>query len=327
MFAHFRFMDRPGEVSGKSRMSEMSFLARAIGLATVATVALGAMSAAQAAEPLFGRGGDPATSSLFGGPPAMAPSSSFGAPPEETPVTFATNWYLRGDLGVSQDVQIGIGSATLPRGGGFPNGWSFGLGAGYKFNEWMRADMTLDWRAPRTFNSNTASITCTTGWAPIKDAAGNIIGETPITDTCKDLYRARLNNTTLLMNVYADLGNWWGLTPYVGAGIGVNYVYQKAGQNWFMSNGLPYQVTTPDAVNPAQIWYYNFDQQRSLSSMHLAWALMAGLAYTVTPNLTVDVGARYLHLGSLTSYTAFAGTTKKVNDAKEIRIGFRYFPD
>lgn len=304
----------------------MSFLARAIGLATVTTVALGAISAAQAAEPLFGRGGDPATSSLFGGPPPMAPVSGF-TPAEETPVTFATNWYLRGDLGVAQDVQVGIGSAFLPRGGGFPNTWSFGLGAGYKFNEWMRADMTLDWRAPRSYNSNTTAITCTVGWAPIKDLAGTIIGETAITDTCRDMYRARINNTTLLLNLYADLGNWWGVTPYVGAGIGLNYVYQKAQQSWYMSNGLPYQVTTPDAVNAAQVWYYNFDQQRSLSSMQLAYALMGGVAYAVTPNFTIDVGARWLHLGTLTSYSAFTGTTQKANNAKEIRVGFRYYPD
>jgi len=326
MFAHFRFIDSPGEASGKLRMSEMSFLARALGLATVATAVIGAATAAQAAEPLFGRGGDPATSALFGGPPPVAPGVGY-TPAEEERVTFATNWYLRGDLGVAQDVQIGIGSATLPRGGGFPNTWSFGLGAGYKFNEWMRADMTLDWRAPRSYNSNTTAITCTVGWAPIKDLAGNIIGETPITDTCRDMYRARVNNTTLLLNVYADLGTWWGLTPYIGAGVGVNYVYQKASQNWYMSNGVPYQVTTPDAVNPAQTWYYNFDQARSLTSMQFAYALMAGAAYAVTPNFTIDVGARWLHLGTLTSYSAFTGATQKVNNAKELRIGFRYYPD
>lgn len=303
----------------------MSFLARAIGLATVAAAAAGALPPAQAAEPFFGRGGDPAVAPMFGGAPPITPGAGY-TPAEETPVTFATNWYLRGDLGVAQDVQIGIGSATLPRGKSFPNGWSFGLGAGYKFNDWFRGDLTLDWRAPRSFNSNTTAISCVTGWAPVKDASGNIVGETAITDMCQDMYRARVNNTTLLLNLYADLGTWWGLTPYVGVGVGANYVYQKASQNWYMSNGLAYQITVPDAVTTAS-WYYNYDMQRSLTSMQFAWALMAGAAYAVTPNLTIDIGARYLHLGTLTSYSAFAGGSQKANNAKELRIGFRYYPD
>ena len=300
-------------------MSEMSFLARGLGIATVATAAaLGGLSTAMAA--------DPAVASMFGAAPPITPGSGY-APADEPRVTFASNWYLRGDIGVAKDIQIGIGSSTLPRGGSFPNSWSFGLGAGYKFNDWMRADLTLDWRAPRSFNDNTTSIACIVGWAPIKDAGGNIIGETPIHDTCRDLYRARVNNTTLLLNVYADLGNWWGLTPYIGAGVGANYVYQKASQNWFMSNGVSYQVTTPDAVNPALSWYYNFDMARSLTSVQLAWALMGGISYAVTPNLSIDVGARYLNLGKLTSYTSFSGATQKTNDAREIRIGLRYYPD
>lgn len=314
MFAHFRFIDSPTDDSGKLGMSEMSFLARAIGLATVATAAFGAMSGARAAEPLFGAA------------PPMAPLVGY-ASAEETPVTFATNWYLRGDLGVSQDVQIGIGNATLPRGNSFPNGWSFGLGAGFKFNDWMRADMTLDWRAPRSYNDNTSTIACVTGWAPVKDALGNIVGETALTDSCKDLYRARVNNTTLLLNAYLDLGTWWGLTPYIGAGVGANYVYQKASQNWFMSNGLAYQVTTPDAVNPALIWYYNYDMQRSLVSLQFAYALMAGASYAITPHMSVDIGGRYVNMGKLTSYSSFTGVVSKKNDAKEIRIGFRYYPD
>lgn len=319
MFAHFRFIDSPADASGKLGMSEMSFLARGLGIATLATAAaLGGLSSAVAA--------DPAVAQMFGAAPPITPGGGY-TPAEETPVTFATNWYLRGDIGIAKDVQIGIGSATLPRGGSFPNTWSFGLGAGYKFNDWIRGDLTLDWRAPRSFNSNTTAIACTVGFTPIKDGLGNIIGETPITDLCQDLYRARVNNTTLLLNLYADLGTWWGVTPYVGAGVGLNYVYQKAAQNWFMSNGLPYQITVVDAVNPAQSWYYNYDMARSLNSVQFAWALMAGVAYAVTPNLTVDVGARYLNLGKLTSYSAFGGATQKDNTAREIRVGLRYYPD
>ena len=319
MFAHFRFIDSPADASGKLGMSEMSFLARGLGIATVATVAaLGGHSTAQAA--------DPAVSSMFGAAPPIMSGSGY-TPADETPVTFASNWYLRGDVGVSQDVQIGIGNAMMPRGDKFPNTWSFSLGAGYKFNDWIRGDLTLDWRAPRSFNENTSTIACVVGWLPVKDINGNIVGETPVHDSCKDWYQARLNNTTLLMNLYADLGTWWGLTPYIGAGVGVNYVYQKASQNWYMSNGVSYQVYVADAMNPTQTWYYNYDQQRSLKSLQFAYALMAGLSYAVTPHMSVDIGARYAHLGKVTSYTSFGGVSQKANNAKEVRIGIRYYPD
>ncbi|MFV0279272.1 MAG: outer membrane protein [Rhodoblastus sp.] len=290
----------------------MSFLARAIGLATVATAAFAAAPAARAADPLIG----------------AAPMAPIAEPMEEERVTFASNWYLRGDFAIAKDVQIGIGSAFLPNGRSFPNAWSIGLGMGYKFNNWLRGDLTADWRAPRTLNQNTSAMSCTTGWVAVRDPnTGVITGETPVTDTCLDYYRTRVNNTTLLANLYLDLGTWWGLTPYVGAGVGMNYVYQKTTQNWYMSNGLPYNVTTPDAINPARIWYYNWDNARSHSSMQFAYAFMAGASYAVTDHLAVDIGGRYLNMGKIESYSVATGTIWKTNDAKELRIGFRYTPD
>lgn len=258
----------------------MSLLARGIGMAAATVCAIiGATSLAQAADPGY--------AAPIGAAP---PPAGLDQPAEEGPVTFATGWYLRGDLGVAKDAQISIGSVILPRGGSFPNNWSFGLGAGYKFSDWIRADLTLDWRAPRTFSGNTATISCITGWQLTSATT-----EAPVYDTCNDWYRARMTNTTVLFNLYADLGTWWGLTPYVGAGVGFNYVYQKASQNWFMSNGRAYQISVADALNTAVTWYYNLDQQRSWQSTQLAWALMAGFSYAVTPNVSVDIGARYLN--------------------------------
>ena len=77
MFAHFRFIDSPTDDSGKLGMSEMSFLARAIGLATVATAAFGAMSGARTAEPLFNAA------------PPITPLIDY-TPTKKTPITFTT---------------------------------------------------------------------------------------------------------------------------------------------------------------------------------------------------------------------------------------------
>lgn len=294
----------------------MRVLSRGLGVAAIATtVALGLASMAQAAdmdEPIFG---------------AAPPLAGVSAPPPEDPiVTFGTGWYLRGDLGVAEDIQIGVGNAIVPKRGGFPNAWSLTLGAGYKFNNWVRADMTLDWRAPRKFSGNTSTAACITAWPQTgTDAFGTPI-YTPSYGTCADLRNARINNTTLLFNIYADLGTWWGLTPYVGAGIGANYVYQKNSQDWYMlGNGQPYHVT---ATAGTTTYYYNWDNAYTSTSWQLAWALMAGLSYAVTPNVAVDFGARYMNLGSIQSisnYTGFASS--KSNTVREVRIGLRYTPD
>lgn len=285
----------------------MSGLTRGLGCAALAaSMAIGAASLAQAADmaPDFG---------------AAPPLQDGVGEPQDPPVVFGTGWYLRGDLGVSKDLQIKVGGVTLPKNAAFPNSWSLGIGAGYKFSPWLRADLTADWRAPRTYEGNTTAIAC-----PMIVTNGVTVGSQP----CFDWTQARMNNTTVLLNLYADLGTWAGITPYVGAGVGFNYAYQKFQQNWFLGqNGRPAIYTLTDTANGAT-YDFNFNRQRSWGEMQLAWALMGGVAYNVTPHLAVDVGARYVNMGKATTYTTLTGTAAVVkNEAKEVRVGFRYTPD
>ncbi|MEF2072813.1 outer membrane protein [Consotaella aegiceratis] len=67
----------------------------------------------------------------------------------------------------------------------------------------------------------------------------------------------------LMANAYVDLGTFVGFTPYVGAGAG--------GVNVSYDDGDTYD-----------------------SDWRFAYALMAGVAYDMTRNLTLDVGYRYL---------------------------------
>ena len=51
-------------------------------------------------------------------------------------------------------------------------------------------------------------------------------------ETCTPYVTAHLSRTTPMFNAYLDLGNWWGFTPYVGAGIGFSYLQSNAGVSY-----------------------------------------------------------------------------------------------
>ena len=76
----------------------------------------------------------------------------------------------------------------------------FGLGVGYRFNNWFRADVTGEYRGNSQF-FGTDRITYVGG-----------VG----TDT----YHATKNEWVVMANAYVDLGTWWCITPFIGAGVG-----------------------------------------------------------------------------------------------------------
>ena len=77
-----------------------------------------------------------------------------------------------------------------------------------------------------------------------------------------------------MANGYFDLGTWYCITPFVGGGVGIA-AHKFAGLT--DSGGGVATDATPT----------NF-----------AWAVMAGLALNVTPNLKIELGYRYLDMGN-----------------------------
>jgi opacity protein-like surface antigen len=116
---------------------------------------------------------------------------------------------------------------------------------------------------------------------------------------------ADLSAWTGLVNAYVEAGNFSGFTPYVGAGIGWSY------------------LMTSDAASDSPGNY------RGDNTWNFAWALMAGVGYDFTEQLTLDLNYRYLNLGDAQTI-APAGTPGsgilEWNDiaAHEIRVGMRY---
>ncbi len=154
--------------------------------------------------------------SVFGA--AMSATVAFAAdlptPPvieyePETVVEIGSGWYLRGDLGYAMygdGKGHWVNHATSTRVNFYDekiyDGWLYGVGLGYYFNQHLRADITLDYRNDIKFKAK----------APCVGAC------TPTTE------RNKFSAWTLMLNGYYDFGTWSAITPYVGAGAGVAYI-------------------------------------------------------------------------------------------------------
>ena len=57
----------------------------------------------------------------------------------------------------------------------------------------------------------------------------------------------------------------------------------------------------------------------------MAWALMAGLGFQLSPSVTLDVGYRYLNAGTNTlAVTPQTGASVKIpNVSQDVRVGIR----
>ncbi len=114
---------------------------------------------------------------------------------------------------------------------------------------------------------------------------------------------AKVQAFAALFNGYFDLGTWYRLTPYVGGGVGAGYVTIRD----FQSTNAP-----PFVNGDNDQWKF-------------VWAGMAGVGWAVAPNLSLDLGYRYLNLGNLQTGRDAAGSMTFKNVAgHEVRVGLRW---
>jgi len=224
--------------------------------------------------------------SLAAGAATLLSSTAFAAdmaiapPPYAPPVVEDFGgWYLRGDIGFSNqrvdrlkhplDVQNDSSVQNL----NFNTAGIFGLGAGYRFNNWFGADVTGEWRGNSQFF----------GTDHISYGGGINGGVNGGVNT--DTYHSTKNEWVVLANAYVDLGTWWCITPFIGAGVGGARV---------AVNGFTDQSINFTLANGAQPGLYS---STNAARWNFAWALHAGLAYKVSPNFTVELAYRYLDMG------------------------------
>jgi opacity protein-like surface antigen len=96
-----------------------------------------------------------------------------------------------------------------------------------------------------------------------------------------------------LVNGYVDMGTWYGVTPYVGAGVGLT----RNTLSGMTDQGIVSYTTTLGGLTAGPSGGYFSDG----SKFNFAWALMTGLGFNVTQNLKLELGYRFLDLGKFTS--------------------------
>ena len=217
---------------------------------------------------------------------ALAADLPIAAPATYAPPADFGGWYLRGDIGTTNQSMKTIDSNTAAQfpavtqiGLGFDSSPSFGLGVGYQFNNWFRADITTQYR----------------GKANLHGANGLIFTPTAFQ---QDNYYGSKSEVLVLANAYVDLGTWWSITPFIGVGVGTSYNRLSGfrDENVQIVSG----ITQGSVANFADNGTWNF-----------AWAAHAGLAYQVTPSVTLELAYSYVDLGSARpgNFTLFDGTS------------------
>ena len=300
--------------------------------------------------------------------PASAADLLGSSPPLTIPALQApgmfelgTNWYVRGDLGISFDKapNVSFSSISAPPPGFFGSplpmyagqsmhatDFSGGVGVGYRWNNYLRFDATWDYRTGPG-GSSQSTVVCPyalsglTSQVPPNPLIGYLYNTS---NTCVGSANINQHNNTVLGNAYVDLGTYYGFTPYVGGGLGFNINTMTGSLNFNeTANGQPYAANlTPTGAFP-QLWVnqfgdlitpqpniafapQNWNRTFGSTTYTLAWALSAGFGFQLTPSATLDIGYRYLNSGAVSNtINPQTGMTVKQNNwSQQIRVGIRY---
>ncbi|MDQ0471232.1 outer membrane protein [Labrys wisconsinensis] len=257
--------------------------------------------------------------------PAAALAGDMPAVPEiqdwDTGPELGTNWYLRGSVGYSLWNEPKInGLWTQPAAPvssrSLDGSWNAGLGFGYDFGG-FRVDMTADYIGRQDVKLGFGAFDCDTG-------GGGAV--------CTGGAKSSVSAIPILVNAYADLGRWGGFSPYVGAGIGMAQVKFGSWQTQEACSANGGTCPSPFSGDGAGSF-----GNGGTTSWNFAWALMAGVSYAVSQNLSLDFGYRFLDIADAKAsggYTYPSSPAAALGDVKykdlyahEFRVGFRYLVD
>ena len=242
---------------------------------------------------------------------------------ELPPVEKFGGWYLRGDISADwvkefDSVYAGT-NYTLSE---IDQGYNFGIGVGYQITDFIRADITLE-RFGADFNGATA------GSCAFDAGGAAIVG------SCRSVESADFSAWTGMANAYIDIGNFSGITPYAGVGLGASYVswdsYQSvdtctrtnvATNSCFTTGSAAYVAPGAGGATSTRTTSFDGDQ-----SWLFTYAFMAGFSYDLTENLKLDAGYKYTNIATGPIIDNIGGGISVDHDAIGIhafRVGLRY---
>jgi opacity protein-like surface antigen len=170
----------------------------------------------------------------------------------------------------------------------------YGIGVGWQARHWLRFDGTIEYRGDAVFLGS-----------DLYTVGGPGTNE----------FTADVKSWLGLVNGYIDMGNWCGVTPYIGAGIG----FASISVEGLRDDGL-------NAVGGSVA--YGADK----TTTNFAYAFYAGASFDVTPQVALDLSYRWANLGSAASgavvtydgAAGFAGHNIKDITSNDVLLGVRY---
>jgi opacity protein-like surface antigen len=192
---------------------------------------------------------------------ASAAHAADWSPPPPPPEPCCNNWYLRGYVGVGINGDTNLDYTTVTN----ATLQHSDISDSYFIGGGVGYNVNNWLRLEGTFEYRAKSRV----YALVTYPPGGI-----------DEYQGYLNSWLFLANAFVDLGTWECFTPFIGAGVG----------------GAYNTLADFSDVNPNG--GYGFG--RNPSEWNFAWALYAGVSYSVTKNFNIDLTYRYLNVGSIT---------------------------
>lgn len=197
-----------------------------------------------------------------------------------------------GDMAPSQWSQ-GIWSAGVLGGketdNNFGLGLSVGMDMGYYYDLPMRLELEYVYRGKAEFGQGPSTV-----WS-----GGQAFTASHSFDVTAH---------SLMANAFYDFNNDSVFTPYIGAGLGFAYLdtTYRAG----IANGLSGSVASTS------------------NNWNFAWNVGAGVAYHINDAVALDLGYRYVDLGTVetgtTTVSNFLGSSSVDYTAHEMSIGLRF---
>ena len=256
------------------------------------------------------------------GAPCLALAADLLPPPPPEPlpppVEIGGGWYLRGDVGVGA-TEVSSVQTIIPGGADLPDGYRIdrktvsdqffaGGGVGYQFNNFLRGDITGEYRGgSRLAFSDSYNVFDGNG-----DQVFDNLGK-PYKSI--NIYNGDLSSVVVMANGYIDLGTWYGVTPFVGGGAGYAFHTVKGFH---------------DVGSGGATGGYGIARDKNSSSF--AWSAQAGLAYAVTPNVSLELAYRYMDLGTVKTGNvecanngcAYASYRAKDVTSQDVKVGMRW---
>lgn len=117
-------------------------------------------------------------------------------------------------------------------------------------------------------------------------------------------YSSTIYSQSLLMNAYYDVKIWKTIMPYIGGGLGASWN----------------NVTTDSAATaPGSTW-----SRGRRSTQNFAWNVGAGVGYSITDHIILDVSYRYSDLGDVVAGEKSTSEQTSKMTANELLFGLRY---